>query len=259
MRIETPIAMVLVTFVLLGAITAGGAAMTGEASASYQTNNSTSTPTATATATSTATPTQTEECKPRESGPQLQQARLYSPRPTITGDQHGQIAGSIAVDIQNECPVVVQVTMNVPSGMYIAGAGDLSSGGGGTLTSKFVVQPGETKSLRANVYSNIVGEKTVTADITYFPEGHKEQAREIDGIMLNFDVKEENMPNDPEAPSESPTSDGLGPIPNWGVVQWLLALVSLTTVGLLVLTGLGMVSITNAMPDSLEVIFERNK
>lgn len=247
----------MVAFALIGAVVPAAAA--ADTTKAMQTANTTNTTTATPTPTPTAAP-QSETCEPRPGGPKLQQARLYSPEPTITGDQHGQIAGSIVVGVQNECPVVVQLTLTVPSGMYVAGSGDLSSGGGGVVTSTFVIQPGETKSLRAEVYSNSLGEKTVTSDITYYPQGHKEMAREIDGQMLNFDVQEKNMPDDreetptkTETGGDAPGSGGDGP----GIVQWLLGLVGVTQVGLLLLVGMGLILITKAMPNALELIFER--
>lgn len=257
----------IVTLAFVCAVLLAGAAMPVAASpvqsmssGNTAQNDSTSTPTATPTPEPTATPN--EACDPRAGGPKLQQARLYSPRPTITGDQHGKIAGSLALDIQNQCPVVVQITMSVPTGMYVAGAADLSSGGGGLLTSTFVLQPGETKSLRANVYSNTLGEKTVTSDITYFPKGHKDMAREVDGIMLNFDVQEKNMPTNPNPPEETPTPTPSGPGGDGPtIIQWLLGIVSVSVIGLLLLSGLGMVSIRGAVPDEVNVrpIFKKNK
>jgi len=252
--------LTVVTFALLalvGAVTPAAAAGGGTTFA-VQSNNTTSTPTPmpSPTATPTAAESTSAACEPRAGGTKLQQARLYSPRPTITGDQHGQISGTIALDIQNECPVMVQLTMNVPTGMYVAGSGDLSSGGGGIVTSTFVVDPGETKSLRANVYSNSPGEKTVTADITYFPEGHKDEAREVDGIMLNFDVEEENMPNDPNTPASTETTAPGGdedPIDGEpSVLERLIRLIGFTQIGLLVLVALGLVLLTQVIPDDFD-------
>jgi hypothetical protein len=147
--------------------------------------------------------------------------------------------------------------MNIPTGMYIAGAGDLSSGGGGTVTSTFVVNPGEVKSLRANVYSRSRGERAVTADITYFPKGHKDMAREVDGIMLSFDVEEENMPNDPDTPAttETPVQGGDGD--NGGgeggsTEDSLLQLIGITQVGLLALVALGLILLTRVIPDDFD-------
>lgn len=251
-------ALALVTVALVALVAPATAATDGSTLAQTQLNNSTSTQTPTLSPT-TAADGSADTCDPRAGGAKLQQARLYSPEPTITSGEHGKIAGSIALDIQNECDVVVQITMSVPSGMYIAGADDLSSGGGGIVTSTFEVQPGEVKSLRANVYSSSLGEKTVTADITYYPEGHKDMAREMDGIMMTFDVEGENMPDDPRTPSpDSATTPaagggggdrGSGP----GVLEWVLGLVSVTQIGLLVLVGLGMLLITRAVPGEIDL------
>jgi invasion protein IalB len=255
-------ALTVLAFVGPAAAVSGGATF-AQSDTTNATATQTETPAPTATPQQEETQTETSDsCDPRAGGPKLQQSRLYSPQPEITADEHGQIAGAIALDIQNECDVVVQLTLTVPSGMYIAGAGDLSSGGGGIITSTFEVQPGETKSLRGNVYSSSIGEKTVTGDLTYYPEGHKDEAREIDGIMLNFDVQEENMPNDPEEPdveNNSTSSGGDGPDDGGlGIVDYLFGLIGVTQIGLLLLVGLGLVMVTKAMPDALELIFERD-
>jgi invasion protein IalB len=257
--------LAVVVVALVGAVAPAAAATSGTDLVA-QTNNTTTTAPPTATATPADDSESTKTCEPRPGGPTLQPAKLYSPEPTITKDQHGKIAGSIALDIQNNCPVVVQITMTVPSGMYVAGAGDLQSGGGGIITSTFTVSPGEAKSLRANVYSNSVGDKTVTADITYYPKGHKEMAREIDGLMLSFDVQEKNMPGDPQPPETTQTTKETTTTPpdapdNSNFMDKLLTLVGVTQIGLLVLVALGMLMITKAVPDhfDFDMIFGSDK
>jgi len=130
----------------------------------------------------------------------LSQTRLYAPQKTITANEEGQIAGGFQVNPSNECPVVVNINLQVPSGMSIRGASDAWSTGAGMTSAQFVVQPnGGIKDVRAAVFSENTGQRTVTADITYWPEGHKDLAKEIDGIQLTFTV---------EAPNESETSGG---------------------------------------------------
>lgn len=151
--------------------------------------NGTATPAPTVTDTPAA-----EACEPGTDGPQLSQSRLYAPAQTITSGEAGQIAGGFQVAADSTCPVVVSITMSVPSGMTISGSSDIVSSGAGLATAQFTVDPGEIKDIRANVYSQNTGDRSVTADITYWPEGHEDMSREIDGISLTFDVQEANTP-----------------------------------------------------------------
>ena len=184
-RIHTRAKAVLVVAVVL-AVLAGSAAGTVAA----QTN---ATETATATATATQTATQSA-CEPGPNEPQLSQSRLYAPQQTIESGEPGQIAGGFQVAADASCPVVVSITMSVPSGMTISGASDVVSSGAGLATAQFRVSPGEIQDIRANVYSQNTGDRSVTADITYWPEGNQDMSREIDGISLTFDVQDPVTP-----------------------------------------------------------------
>lgn len=66
--------------------------------------------------------------------------------------------------------------MQVPNGMYIQGGSDMGTGGAGIVASEFTIPAGmaSVKSVRADVYSENTGERTVTADITYWPKGHSD-------------------------------------------------------------------------------------
>ncbi|KAB1184782.1 MULTISPECIES: hypothetical protein [Haloferax] len=187
--------------------------------AAQSTNNSTTTatptetPTATPTTTPTATPTEATESEPTESescevsenGPKLSQSRLYAPVTTINSGQSGEIEGGFQLDPTTSCPIVVHITMSVPNGMSIMGASDTFTTGAGMTSAQFKVTPQSgIKDIRANVYSENTGKRTVTADITYWPEGHKDLAKEIDGIRLTFDVEEKNVaPANASADSDS--------------------------------------------------------
>jgi hypothetical protein len=81
--------------------------------------------------------------------------------------------------------------------MTISGSSDVVSSGAGMATARFEVQPGEIKDIRAEVYSQNTGDRSVTADIEYWPTGHQDMAREIDGITLTFDVQEPVTPSEP--------------------------------------------------------------
>ncbi|MFD1513437.1 hypothetical protein [Halomarina rubra] len=89
----------------------------------------------------------------------------------------------------------VVITLSVPNGMQITGASDTFSSGAGMATARFTVNPGAgIKDIRANVYSSNAGQRTVTADITYWPVGHKDMAKEMDGIALSYNVEEPTTP-----------------------------------------------------------------
>lgn len=153
----------------------------------------------------TATPAPTAEvCEPGSDEPSLSQSRLYAPEKTLESGEPGQIAGGFQVSNTADCPVRVSITMQVPSGMQIEGSSDVMSGGAGMVTADFTVRPGEIRSIRASVFSENTGSRTVTADVQYWPEGHREMAKQIDGISMSFDVQEPVTPSEENDSSPSP-------------------------------------------------------
>jgi hypothetical protein len=145
----------------------------------------------------TTTPAQTEEAACEDpSGTGLSQSRLYAPVQEIDTQQAGQVAGGFQVAADSSCSVVVSITMSVPSGMSISGSSDIVASGAGLATAEFTVQPGEIRDIRAEVYSQNTGQRSVTADITYWPEGNQDMSREIDGIQLTYNVQSANTPSE---------------------------------------------------------------
>ncbi|WP_276301987.1 hypothetical protein [Halorussus lipolyticus] len=138
--------------------------------------------------TTTTTTTTTQVCQPSAEEPSMQAVQLHTQETRISADDPGHISGAIASDITNNCPVKVQITLQLPNGVRVGGGQNIQSGGGGLTTSTFVVQPGEVREISADVYSDDPGKKTVQASITYFPVGHRDMAREEDGLTLEFDV-----------------------------------------------------------------------
>ncbi|MFC4449096.1 hypothetical protein [Halorussus aquaticus] len=180
------------TFVAMAALLVLAAGIAAPAAAQLQNDvaaaNTTQTTTETVATTEAAATTQ-GECEKPSSPPSLSQARLYASQKTINKSQPGKISGGFQVDPTATCPVVVHITMSVPSGMTIQGSSDLFSGGAGMVSGTFDVRPqGGIKDIRANVYSTNTGKRTVTADIQYWPKGHKDMAQEIDGMSFTFDV-----------------------------------------------------------------------
>jgi hypothetical protein len=139
-------------------------------------------------------------------------------------DDPARVGVTAVTSITNECPVVVQITFNIPNDMYYQGT-SASSSGQGLQTEVFEVNPGAAASFTSTMYSNQPGDRTVTADVEYFPEGQPEDARSIDNLMLTFDVQdpvpEEEWPDPNDAGGPSPedgdpddTSDSDGGTPD---------------------------------------------
>ncbi|MFC7081229.1 PKD domain-containing protein [Halorussus caseinilyticus] len=153
----------------------------------------TTTTTTATTTTSVGAPTTTTTPPPsggcRAAPPKMQAVQLHTEDTRIETGDPGRISGSIATDITNDCPIKVQLTLKVPNGVRIEGGSDIQSGGGGLVTSTFTVEPGEVKSIDADVYGSSAGRKVVHSSITYFPVGRKDLAREADTGSLQFVIR----------------------------------------------------------------------
>lgn len=227
---ESSLASTIVVACLLSVLVVSvtGPALALQQNGTNQTNTTTATETATATA--TATPT-ASSCEPGDSEPQMDQARLYASDTTIESGSPGRIAGGFQVDPTANCPVVVYVTMTVPSGMTISGGSDFSSGGAGMVSARFTVRPGANiKDVSAEVYSDEPGQKSVTANIQYWPVGHEDLSREVDGLSFNFDVQEATTPT--ASGQSGGSSNGFGSMLSSNVlVVGALLIVTLLAIG----------------------------
>jgi len=158
--------------------------------------------------------TEPEGCQPSSEEPKMQAVQLYTNDETIAQGDPGRITGSIATDITNNCPVRVQVTLQVPNGVRIEGGQDIQSGSGGIISSTFTIEPGEVKGLSADVYGSTTGEKLVQSSITYFPVGHSDMAKEQDTGTLQFMVNsEEETATQPQTPPTETTTQVQTPTP----------------------------------------------
>lgn len=135
---------------------------------------------------------QSAGCQPNPADPQLQAIQLYSDDTEIEPGDPGQITGAVAADIANNCPIQVQLTLQVPSGVSISGGQNIESGSGGLVTSTFVVEPGDVQSISAEVTSSqsTAGTKEVQSSITYFPVDNSQLAQQADTETLQFTVQE---------------------------------------------------------------------
>lgn len=115
-------------------------------------------------------------------------------------DDPARVGVSVSTSFTNECPVKVQVDFDIPNNMYYQGT-SAGSSGQGLQTEVFEVPPGESEDFTTTMYANQPGDRTVTADVEYFPEGQPEDARSLSNMMLTFDVQdpvpEEEWPDEP--------------------------------------------------------------
>lgn len=193
----------------------------------------------TSTAASTTATESTEACTPAQGAPVMQVVDLHTREDTISANSPGQISGEFVTDGTNNCAVKVQITLNVPNNVYIQSTGDVMSGGSGLVTATFVVEPGNAKSIRAEVFGTEVGQHTVTADITYWPVGHKDMAKEQDGMMLTFTVDEPNSPTPAGGGSNGDECTGtLAFLCGIPLQNGLFGLISVTLIGLLLIVGI---------------------
>lgn len=188
--------LLLVGFVVMSVLAGSASAAISGQSVYAQEENETTTATTT-----------TQGCEPGDGEPSLSQSRLYAPEKTLESGEPGKISGGFKVANTANCPVKVSITMQVPSGMQIEGSSDVMSGGAGMVTADFTVESGNIRSIRASVFSDNTGSRTVTADIQYWPVGHEDMAKQIDGISMSFDVQEPVTPN--EGNSESSLLGGV--------------------------------------------------
>jgi hypothetical protein len=157
----------------------------------------------------------------------MDQARLYAPQKEINANQAGRIDGGFKLDNTIDCPVKVIVTLRVPSGMTISGGSDWESAGAGLVSTSFVLNPGTNiKDLSANVFSQETGRLRVTGDIEYWPVGHDEMSKEIDGISMVFQVTE---------PNDGPDESEPWPLPIDPIILGLMGLVALAIVGMVMI------------------------
>jgi hypothetical protein len=122
----------------------------------------------------------------------ISQSSIQTTDSEITVGNPALLSGQLSAPKSNSCEVVVQMTMSVPSNMYVSGTHDIDSGGQGKITSTFHVSPGEVVSIRANVYASEPGERIIIADFRYYPVGYPDMEQQLSGITLQIDAVEAN-------------------------------------------------------------------
>jgi len=125
---------------------------------------------------------------------QITQSSIHAVDNQITTDEPASISGQIVTPQSNQCTVIVQTVMTVPTDMYVSGTSGVRSGGQGKLTSTFRMGPGETQSMAAQVYGSSPGTRVLTTDFLYYPAGHPDETRRLSGFSLSIEATETNTP-----------------------------------------------------------------
>ena len=104
----------------------------------------------------------------------------------------------------NDVPLTVEAYISVPSGVHISAEGFSSDSGAGTLHGRFVVPPGNSRIVQAEVIGAEKGEYFVHAVAIYYPDNDKADYRQI-SLTHPFKVVEpiESF-NLPKLPSVDP-------------------------------------------------------
>ncbi len=79
----------------------------------------------------------------------------------------------------NDVPLTVEAYISVPSGVHIYAEGFSSDSGAGTLHGHFVVPPGNSRLIQAEVIGAKSGEYFVHAMAMYYPDDDKDDYRQI--------------------------------------------------------------------------------
>jgi len=140
-------------------------------------------------------------------------------------DDPARVGVTALASITNECPVVIQISFNIPNDMYYQGT-SASSSGQGLQTEILEVDPGEAARFTTAMYSNRSGSRNVTANVVYFPKGQPEDARSLPDVILKFDVQtpvlEEEWPDSvgPDDVDDMPPPDDY--IPPVGILEFII-------------------------------------
>lgn len=157
----------------------------------------------TGTPTATPGPTVDPDCEPADDEPTLRTLDIVAVDDVIEEDDPGQVTVSVGAPSTSDCPVVVQVLLDVPEHVYVDGD-DLVSGSAGLMADTVTVEPGETRHLAGTVYASQKGTHEIDVEVTYFPEGHVDAAEQTDAVSVAFDANETTFVLTESAPPPPP-------------------------------------------------------
>lgn len=124
----------------------------------------------------------------------ISQTSIQAVDDQITTNQPALVSGQIVAPQSNQCTVVVQIILTIPSDMYVSGTDGVGSSGQGKLSATFRLSPGETQSMSAEVYASSTGTRVMIADFIYYPAGHPDEERQLTGFSMEIETVESNLP-----------------------------------------------------------------
>lgn len=89
----------------------------------------------------------------------------------------------------NDVPLEVDMTVDVPSNIYIYAQDGGMAGGAGAVTGHFSVPPGSARTINLHVTGQKVGTYPIHFSGIYWPDNNKDKWNSI-GLDSSFDVKE---------------------------------------------------------------------
>ena len=93
----------------------------------------------------------------------------------IDSDSDGVIEAWMYNSGLNKVNLVVEIKLAAPSGIHISSTDGSFTGGAGRGVAKYVVEPGQGRTIKFHVQADLTGRFTVTSDSKYWPEGREEK------------------------------------------------------------------------------------
>ena len=97
----------------------------------------------------------------------------------IDQDKDGLVEAVFRNPALNDKPMVVEMSVSIPSGFHIYGEGLASDVAAGIASMSFTVQPGQSRNVYLNVKSEKVGTFTIHFSGLYWPENNKDNFKPI--------------------------------------------------------------------------------
>ena len=130
----------------------------------------------------TATPEPTPTHTPSPANNSFRVGPTVNLRPVndlIDQDKDGLVEAVFRNPALNDKPMVVEMSVQIPSGFHIYGEGLASDVAAGVASASFTVQPGQSRNIHLNVKSEKVGTFTIHFGGLYWPENNKDNFKPI--------------------------------------------------------------------------------
>ena len=134
-----------------------------------------------------------QECTPTSWEPSLRTLSLQTTSASVTLGERQRLVGRFEPVPESNCPVVVALTLMFKDGIHEvrsvpSSRSEQVSTDPRTRTYTYRVTPGEIREIDLLVSSSSVGTHHLVVDITYYPLGHRSQARNVTGVDLTYEV-----------------------------------------------------------------------